>query len=245
MNDTISWDYYTTRINKNDRFLTRYYHFLRFRKVITILDSIFQKHELLHGLDIGCSYGWYSNILISKGVQSVDAIDSTSYQESVITDSRITFYKGDFLTVELEKKYDIILAFEVYEHIPERERPAFLDKIATLLNPGGILIFSGPNSISMLYGCAFIVSFLKQYLASKKGIDWHYRIPFFYYNRILENDYLTIIKWETNGVFALYPHSLERIMGKTIIQSVADFDNLISPLLKGLGANYYCVIQRK
>jgi SAM-dependent methyltransferase len=200
---------------------------------------------LLKGLDIGCSYGWYSNILISNGVQSVDAIDLTSYKESVITDSRIVFHNEDFLKKKFDKKYDIILAFEVYEHIPEDKRPAFLEKLASLLNPKGMLVFSGPNSISLLYGCAFIVSTIKNLYSGKKEIDWHYRIPFFYYNGILENDSLTIINWETNGVFPLYPHSIERILGKKIIQIVADIDYCVAPVLKGLGANYFCVIQRK
>lgn len=245
MNNCISWEYYTTRINKKDRFLTRYYHFLRCRKVIAILDSIFLKHELSRGLDIGCSYGWYSNILISKGILSVDAIDLTEYKESVINDSRITFYNENFLQKKFEEKYDIILAFEVYEHIHEADRPEFLTKLTSLLNPGGLLVFSGPNSISLLYGCAFIISALKNIFSEKREIDWHYRIPFFYYNRILENDSLTILNWETNGFFPLYPHSIERLLGKKIIQAVADIDNYIAPVLKGLGANYFCVIQRR
>ena len=245
MKDTISWEFYTTRINKKDRFLTRYYHFLRCRKAITILDSLMKNHVPVNGLDIGCSYGWYSNILISRGVQSVDALDLAVYRESVITDPAITFYNEDFLEKTFDKKYDIILAFEVYEHIPADDRPAFLEKLSLLLNPGGVLVFSGPNSVSLLYGCAFIASALKNVLSEKKEIDWHYRIPFFHYNRVLDSHDLAMVTWETNGVVPLYPHSIERILGTRIIQAIADTDSRIAPVLKGLGANYFCIVQKR
>jgi SAM-dependent methyltransferase len=245
MKNTISWAQYSTSINNKDRFLTRYYHFLRYRKVLAILDSLFKTHKIAKGLDIGCSYGWYSNILISKGIESVDAIDMNSYEDSVIIDPRITFYHEDFLKKEFDKKYDIILAFEVFEHIPAEERHQFIDKLTRLLNNGGLLVFSGPNSISLLYGFAYIVSFLRNIHQEKRDIDWHYRIPFFYYNRILENENLTILKWETNGFFVLYPHSIEKVLGNKMIQRISGFDALFAPILKGLGANYFCVVKRK
>ena len=195
-------------------------------------------------MDIGCSYGWYSNILISKGVQRVDAIDLTAYEESVITDSRITFYNEDFLEKKFDTRYDIILAFEVYEHIPADKRSEFLEKLSSLMNPGGVLVFSGPNSISLLYGCAFIISALKYLFSDKQDIDWHYRIPFFHYNRIFPNASLSILNWETNGIFPLYPHSIERILGERTIQTIVNIDAVIAPALKGIGANYFCVVQR-
>jgi SAM-dependent methyltransferase len=245
MNYPFSWEYYITRINKKDRFLTRFYHYLRCRKIITILDSLFTAHVLKEALDIGCSYGWYSNILIAKGVQAVDAIDLNIYSESVIRDPKITFYNDDFLTKKFGKEYDIILAFEVYEHIPAEQRSAFLEKLISLLKPGGILVFSGPNSISFLYGSAFCISTLHRLFDNKKEVDWHYRIPFFYYNRILKRDSLTMIRWETNGVIPLYPHSIERILGMRLIQAIANIDSMLSPFLKGIGANYFCVLQKR
>lgn len=48
--------------------------------------------------------------------------------------------------------YDLILFFEVFEHIPVESRKNVLEKIHALLAEDGILFFSGPNGLSFLYG---------------------------------------------------------------------------------------------
>ena len=70
----------------------------------------------------------------------VDAIDLNLESYQLMYNPNVTYFEGDFLNWVPPRKYDLIMTFEVYEHIPPNEREKFIQKTVTLLNPGGILL---------------------------------------------------------------------------------------------------------
>ena len=149
LNHNLSWNYYLNHINSTDSFKTRYLHYLRWRSVLQSLNIILKyvKTDAKTALDIGCNRGYYSSKLGDLGLK-VDAVDLI-LTPSRISNSNIMYFEDDFLKWNPPRKYDLIMASEVYEHILPSERGLFLEKIVTTLNSGGVLLFSGPNCLSL------------------------------------------------------------------------------------------------
>jgi len=136
------------------------------------------------------------------------------------------------------------ITFEVYEHIPQNKRQMFIEKIVNLLNPSGVLLFSGPNCHSMYYGAGYVKDSIKKVFGCVDEIDWHYRIPCQYYNQMFASQNLEIINWYTNGVFPVFSNKLEKILKIFSTQFITDLDLSLSEILKGFGANYFAVLKK-
>lgn len=241
----MSWKHYLKHINSEDSFRTRYYHYLRVLNVLQFLKYTFDKvkPDINTCLDIGCNWGYYDVMLGELGIK-VDALDIDLDFSKVLRHPNVIYFKTDFLEWNTNKKYDIILALEVYEHLPPQKRSKFIEKIASLLNVDGILLFSGPNCMSLYYGGSHFNGMLKKVMGKIEEVDWHYRIPFFFYNHMLRNYNLKIIKWKTNGVFPCFSNAFEMILNNFSLQFLIGFDKYTSEFLKGLGANYICLLKR-
>ena len=97
-------------------------------------------------LDIGCGGGIVSIPLARLGakVTGVDlgAENITAAQEYAATQNlKINYLNLDIKN--LDQKYDVVLCLEVVEHVDNLEE--FMQSIASLLKPGGIVIFSTIN----------------------------------------------------------------------------------------------------
>lgn len=100
-------------------------------------------------LDIGCNYGSLLNKLHELGyseVQGVDvnksSIDLGRKKYTTLKD-KIDYYNGVHLPFE-ENSFDIVLMFDVIEHIPSIER--FLaNEVYRVLKKNGKYIFQTPN----------------------------------------------------------------------------------------------------
>ena len=100
-------------------------------------------------LEVGCFIGYGS--LITAGVaRKVVAIDlddtSLDFAKSHRVRENLQFVKAtlDGLTFPPES-FDVVLAFQVIEHIPTAIVPEFLREIRRVLRPGGVCIMSTPN----------------------------------------------------------------------------------------------------
>ena len=241
----MSWRYYSNHINSTDSFRTRYYHYLRMVNTLQYFRYIFDnmKPNINNCLDIGCNWGYYSTIVGDLGIK-VDALDINLDDSNILKHANVSYFKDDFLDFNNAKKYDLILAFEVYEHIPIQNRKAFVKKIMNQLEEGGILIFSAPNCISLYYGAGFFKGLLNKFLNKIEEIDWHYRIPFFFYNHMFLNYNIVSIKWNTNGIFPIYSNKFENLLNKHSIELLTYFDKYISRFVKGVGANYIIILKK-
>jgi len=100
-------------------------------------------------LDAGCGSGYGSYHLAHGGARSVLGIDRSeetiAYCREHFEYEGLAFQAGDALNTELQADaFDVIVAFELFEHLAEPER--FLGEMHRLLKPGGVFVLSTPNA---------------------------------------------------------------------------------------------------
>lgn len=95
-------------------------------------------------LDVGCGTGWLCERLAKFG-----AVTGTDMTASVIARARerlpeINFLCGDFFELSLPLgAHDVITSLEVLSHVADQ--PAFVRRLADLLEPDGLLVLSTQN----------------------------------------------------------------------------------------------------
>ena len=113
-----------------------------FSEVSALLDDMFPRKGRL--LDIGCGYGHFIDIMQSKGwaASGVEPSERTSaYALSKGLDVNRTVIEE---TSFPDNSFDAITAFYVLEHL--FDPLAALNKIRTMLKPGGVLVLRVPHT---------------------------------------------------------------------------------------------------
>jgi ubiquinone biosynthesis O-methyltransferase len=95
-------------------------------------------------VDLGCGTGWMSEQIAAR-VTHVTAVDLA---DEVIERARtrsphINFLAGDVMTTPADRDYDAVVSVEVFSHVPDQ--PAFVDRMADLLKPDGLLLLTTQN----------------------------------------------------------------------------------------------------
>jgi SAM-dependent methyltransferase len=100
-------------------------------------------------LDVACGKGYGTSLLATRAGKAV-GIDLN--QQSLATARRqfnrpnIDYLEWDVTRChELGRKFDLIVAFEILEHIQPEQTERFLSGLAESLNPGGTCLISTPN----------------------------------------------------------------------------------------------------
>lgn len=102
-------------------------------------------------LDIGCSFGWFSKIMIENGCKEVVGVDLAERNllnaVSQTNSQRARFFKCSALDLSILKKnhFDLVVMWEVLEHLPRNIERQALEEIKEVLKPAGILYISVPN----------------------------------------------------------------------------------------------------
>ena len=99
-------------------------------------------------LELGCGEG-YGTYSLSKSANSIIGIDidekTIHHAQKKYINDNLEFQIGSVTELpEFNKKFDVIICFEVIEHIEEHTK--LLKSIKNLLNPSGILLISTPNT---------------------------------------------------------------------------------------------------
>ena len=97
-------------------------------------------------LDVGCAQGTLALKLAEKGhrVTAVDIRQSfLDYAVSRYTHGDIEFICGNAFEVEIDKKYDVVFANQIMEHLVYPVE--FASNLKKLLKPGGLLVMTTPN----------------------------------------------------------------------------------------------------
>lgn len=94
-------------------------------------------HHCHTNLDIGSYDGWLSFLLMQHGydcdgVELVEGLAEASRRYAAVNHLPWCCYPGFFDDTTITKRYDCVTAYEVLEHIPEEDVPAYLDKIDSL-----------------------------------------------------------------------------------------------------------------
>ena len=124
----LTWKEYLVTINSSDAYITRYFHYLRLLAIQKTLQRVSLNRKNKRCLDIGCNRGYFSKMAADLGF-TVDAIDSDLDLSRTINHPNIHFKKTDIQNFPQNGEYDIILFFEVLEHIPFENRGMVLEKV--------------------------------------------------------------------------------------------------------------------
>lgn len=102
-------------------------------------------------LDCACGKG-YGSFVLASGADSVLGIDinprSLDMARSRFRRPNLSFLHHDALDLaSVERKFDLITAFEIIEHIPSSLADRFLAGLASALKPRGRVVISTPNHV--------------------------------------------------------------------------------------------------
>src|SRR5258708_7084612 len=151
-------------------------------------------------LDVGSGFGLYSMELfkyVNKIVGVEPVKESYDYAVNHIGNRKnVAFYNEFIQDFKTNEKFDLALSLTTIEHMPEAEKD--MQKVMSLLKPGGLLYLTAPNKLW--------------------PIESHYALPFLSYLPLpLANAYLHISRRGTSYEDASYSKtyfSLKRMLDK-------------------------------
>jgi SAM-dependent methyltransferase len=106
-------------------------------------------------LDIGCGNGTNMNLLKNKaGYCNVYGVDFSKSQVSLAQQHVANVQFGNALDYldDSSIMFDLILAFDLIEHLTKKEALKLIKLCFEKLNPGGRIIFQTPNASSPFFG---------------------------------------------------------------------------------------------
>ncbi len=99
-------------------------------------------------LDVGCSAGVITSYLRPLFNKMI-GLDYDPVGMGLITPEQkkeVGFTRGDAMNLPFEdESVDVVICAQVYEHVPDDQR--LFQEIERVLNPSGIVFFSGPNKL--------------------------------------------------------------------------------------------------
>jgi len=126
--------------------------------LLSILDG--KKYEKI--LEIGPGPGTWTPIFagISESLTLVDISDTMlDIAKNRLIDHDISFHLGDFMNVEFEENYNLIVAIRSFEYFEDKEK--FVQKCNKLLADNGELLLISKTKGSIWYGKSKIRNLLK------------------------------------------------------------------------------------
>lgn len=166
-------------------------------------------------LDVGCNAGYYSKLISDFGFESVLGFDidagaiemASRFLASDASGHRREFQVRDALDLDVRAAYDFILCTEVIEHTSQPER--VIANVCAALAPGGILVVTLPNAVSIPYAWASLSNLLKGRPADPM-LREHLSFPFPRSLRLFRRNGLRLL--ETHGANFLLPQPVVRAL---------------------------------
>ncbi len=95
-------------------------------------------------LEVGCGAGWLCGSLTKYGSVTGTDLSHLVLSRAARRTPDVKFIAGDFMSLDFEKgSYDVLVCLEVLSHVADQR--AFIRRIASLLKPGGYLMFATQN----------------------------------------------------------------------------------------------------
>jgi 2-polyprenyl-3-methyl-5-hydroxy-6-metoxy-1,4-benzoquinol methylase len=147
-----------------------------------IIRNFFPEDKQAKIIDIGCGRGEFIATLRMHGYKNLLGVDNS--EEQVFASNALDLdciKKGELLQVmqeEVDASFDVVITFDVLEHLTKNEIFLVADEINRLLKPGGIWLIHVPNASSPFFGnirygditheIAFTQSSLRQIIFSSR-----------------------------------------------------------------------------
>jgi 2-polyprenyl-3-methyl-5-hydroxy-6-metoxy-1,4-benzoquinol methylase len=107
-------------------------------------------------LDLGCGCGSYLYLLAKEGYLSLEGVDRSPEQVASARRLGLECVKAGNILVHLSEREpgscDVVMAFDVIEHLGKEEALQFADRVFRVLAPGGLFILHLPNGEGFLSG---------------------------------------------------------------------------------------------
>lgn len=137
---------YADQVENNAlRILTRFARYKFAARLVKKKDRI---------LEIGCGSG-LGCIFLGQHSSHVTGIDANSTEikeaEKINRRRNVTFEVQDLFALEVNRKFDVIVALDVIEHMNKRDAHKFLSAIMSHLQPNGMLVLGTPSIYSYKY----------------------------------------------------------------------------------------------
>lgn len=149
---------------------------IHFRRYETAAPYVRRKRVL----DIACGAGYGSQMLSLAGASAVVGVDicpqTVDYAKKHYQTSNLEFICADAEQFEWSEPFDLVVSFETIEHLGKPAK--FLDRIHSLLVPGGEFLFSVPLGETRHLDRYHLHAFSQEEvfdLLEKAGfsVDWH------------------------------------------------------------------------
>lgn len=118
-----------------------------------LLKRVLPEDKNIKILDIGCGRGYLLMALQSMGYTNIAGIDIDEGQIEGCKKNNvpgILVENSDEYLKEHENEYDVVILFDVLEHIPTDDTVHFLKHIRSSLKTGGILFCKVPNANNLV-----------------------------------------------------------------------------------------------
>jgi trans-aconitate methyltransferase len=113
---------------------------------------LFEKVQPASILDVGCGCGFHDREMASYSfVTEIDAFDyslkSVEQAEKSYPHPKVTRWVGDFARDAPRRRYDLVVSFQVFEHLSEPVR--YLEYCGTATTAGGAVAIFTPNRLRL------------------------------------------------------------------------------------------------
>lgn len=120
----------------------------------TLLNVVFvdqKDYQNKKMLDIGCGMGWFELIAVLKGCDSISGIEISEQDlltaKKNINNNKIYFKVGKATQIPYKDHlFDVVVSWEVIEHIPEQTENKMFQEVNRVLKVGGSFYLSTPYS---------------------------------------------------------------------------------------------------
>jgi len=130
----------------------------RVRICLELIKSFSLKGKVL--VDIGCSFGWLEKEIVKLNPRKVIGVDPDKKALAFARKSVnvANFLEGSAIDIPIsDSTADVVILFDVIEHVPKNKELVVLKEISRILKKGGVLLFSTPNAnlLSNLFDIAW------------------------------------------------------------------------------------------
>lgn len=178
--------------------------------------------------DVGGGIGVLMDIMRKKGwdVEGIEASkQGVEYAERIFS---MNMFKGDFLNFKTKKRYDVITANHVIEHVNDLN--SFLKKIGQIIKKDGIMLLGLPNA-----GCLEFKIFRKRWISLAPDMHiWHFNPKTI--TKLLEKNNFKVVKMIVEQPKRKFSTIPKKIIGHALHEPFRLLMNFL-----GTGANMFVI----